>query len=142
MAKTKRESNTLAGIKLPKALRQGGFLTALLDSPLGRQMLADALIAAAGAAAAVLAQHGSAASQGADKGGRRSPGKSGDVMRAAMQGATGAVTNALGTAARSLLDAHLPVATGPKDRAPSPRKKAARKSQPRSARKELPAPRD
>jgi hypothetical protein len=46
----------IAGVKLPKAMRKGAIGT-LLTSQLGREILADALIAAAGAAAAALVKH-------------------------------------------------------------------------------------
>ncbi|MGO4707159.1 hypothetical protein AB4072_15450 [Microvirga sp. 2MCAF38] len=45
---------TVAGVKLLKTVRQGDWLEALLDSEIGRKVLADALLAAASAAANVL----------------------------------------------------------------------------------------
>ncbi|MGQ9365283.1 hypothetical protein [Azospirillum sp. ST 5-10] len=43
----------IAGVKVPKHLRKsGGSLGSLLESPMARQILADALVAAAGALAA------------------------------------------------------------------------------------------
>ena len=45
---------TIAGLKVPKALRQSGWLDALVASPEGRTLLAEALLRAAEAAAAVL----------------------------------------------------------------------------------------
>ena len=44
----------LAGVKVPKAVRESKSLSTLLTSNLGREILAGALIAAAGAAAAAL----------------------------------------------------------------------------------------
>ena len=60
MAKAKAKSSKkgtgmpkkVAGVKVPKAMRQSKSLGTLLNSGLGREILADALIAAAGAAAA------------------------------------------------------------------------------------------
>jgi hypothetical protein len=41
---------TLAGVKIPKSLRQSASsLVSLIETPLGRQIIADVLIAAAGA---------------------------------------------------------------------------------------------
>src|SRR3712207_7570542 len=45
---------SVAGVKVPKAVRKSSTLATLFNSELGREILADALIAAAGAAAAVL----------------------------------------------------------------------------------------
>src|SRR3954447_12200800 len=44
----------VAGVKIPKAVREPGTLSNLFNSALGREIIADALIAAAGAAAAAL----------------------------------------------------------------------------------------
>lgn len=41
----------IAGVKIPKQLRKSGSLASVLESPMARQILADALIAAAGALA-------------------------------------------------------------------------------------------
>jgi hypothetical protein len=54
MAKKQKVPKRVAGVKLPKALRKSGLAKSLLGTAVGRQLLADALIAAAGAAAAVL----------------------------------------------------------------------------------------
>ncbi len=45
---------TVAGVKLPKALRNSDLVAAILQNDTARRLLADVLIAAAGAAAAVL----------------------------------------------------------------------------------------
>lgn len=45
---------TIAGLKVPKSLRQSGWLDSLVASPEGRELLAEALLKAAEAAAAVL----------------------------------------------------------------------------------------
>ncbi|HYC02251.1 MAG TPA: hypothetical protein VED40_03105 [Azospirillaceae bacterium] len=57
MAKGKksRVPKRIAGVKLPKALRRSKALNSLLGNDVGRQLLADALVAAATAAAGVLA---------------------------------------------------------------------------------------
>ena len=53
MGKTKVPKK-VAGVKLPKALRHSDLVEAVLQNDTARRLLADALIAAAGAAAAVL----------------------------------------------------------------------------------------
>jgi hypothetical protein len=53
MAKTKVPKK-VAGVKLPKTLRHSDLVGAILQNDMARRLLADALIAAAGAAAAVL----------------------------------------------------------------------------------------
>ncbi|MFC4171824.1 hypothetical protein ACFOYU_07120 [Microvirga sp. GCM10011540] len=58
MAKKKTKSPSSAlGLKLPKDLRKPGWLDELLHSEIGRRILADALVAAAGAAAVALTRH-------------------------------------------------------------------------------------
>jgi hypothetical protein len=59
MAKNKTKSHTkipktIAGVKVPKAVRKAGWLDPVLADPRAREILADVLIAAAGAAAAAL----------------------------------------------------------------------------------------
>src|SRR5215211_6183971 len=60
MAKTKDKKSgvpkKVAGVKVPKAVRQSKSLSTLLTSRLGREILADALIAAAGAVASVVSE--------------------------------------------------------------------------------------
>jgi hypothetical protein len=57
MAKSKKLPKTLAGLKVPKTMRKSKLLKALLGSPFGRDILAKALVAGAGAAAAVLVEN-------------------------------------------------------------------------------------
>ena len=58
MAKNKvKVPKTVGGWKIPKGLRKSGAVTMFLNNDLGRSILADVLIAAAGAAAAALVQH-------------------------------------------------------------------------------------
>ena len=53
MAKAKLPKR-IAGFKVPKALRKSKMVTGLLRNDLGRQIVADAIIAGAGAAAVIL----------------------------------------------------------------------------------------
>ena len=49
MANTLKLPKKIAGVTVPKFLRQPGTITDFLNSPVGRLVLADALIAAAAA---------------------------------------------------------------------------------------------
>ncbi len=57
MAKKNRIPKTIAGVKVPKALRRSKMLGYMVASDVGRDMLANALTAGAGAAAVVLTEH-------------------------------------------------------------------------------------
>jgi hypothetical protein len=63
---TKRESDmaapyrlpkTLLGVRVPKKLRKSKLIDWLLNDPIGRNLMADALVAAAGAVAAALTRN-------------------------------------------------------------------------------------
>ena len=93
--KTKKTSGKSSGTKLTKTMKKSGFMD-LLNSHLGREILADALIAAAGAAAAALTKTragkaGAAATQPPDL----------------AQTAAGAVAGVVTEAARHFLPASL-----------------------------------
>jgi hypothetical protein len=53
----------IAGVKVPKAVRKSKAFDTLLGSPFGREVLAGALVAAAGAAASYLMKHRPSAGQ-------------------------------------------------------------------------------
>ena len=57
MAKTIKLPKKVAGYRVPKSMRKSKLLRALLNNPMGRDVLANALTAGAGAAAAVLVQN-------------------------------------------------------------------------------------
>ena len=91
----------VAGVKVPKAVRKSSSIGTLLSSGLGREILADALIAAAGAAAAALTRTRAAREAGsavADAGSTAAS-ATGD----AVQTAAGAVATVVTEAARSFL---------------------------------------
>ena len=67
-AKAPKAERNGGGLKLPKALKNFGSLDQVVSSPLAREILADMLIAAAGAAAAALVKNRPSASQVADAG--------------------------------------------------------------------------
>ena len=69
MAKNKiKVPKRIGGLKVPKAIRKAPVVTALLNNPLGRDILAGALVAGAGAATAALARHHPSAEQLRDAG--------------------------------------------------------------------------
>ena len=102
MAKN-RIPKTIAGFKMPKPIRKSPVVRSLLGSATGRQILADALIAGAGAAAAVLA--GTRSETVADAGASVAKGtaKAGNVAKDAVESATSAMANVIGDAARTIL---------------------------------------
>jgi hypothetical protein len=92
---------TVAGVKVPKAVRKSSSIGTLLSSGLGREILADALVAAAGAAAAALTRTRAAREAGsavADAGSTAAS-ATGD----AVQTAAGAVASVVTEAARTFL---------------------------------------
>jgi hypothetical protein len=103
---------TVAGVKVPKAVRNSSTLGTLINSELGREILADALIAAAGAAAAALTKTRTARAAGtAGAGaGSQAAAATGDAASAAgdaVQTAAGAVAGVVTEAARNFLPASL-----------------------------------
>jgi hypothetical protein len=109
-AKAKKLPKTIAGVKIPKKLRrQGGGLMALLESPSGRAIAADALIAVAGALAGNRTTRNAAldAGQGAVEAGAHAVGRTGDAAR----GVAEVATDLMAEAARHVL----PTALGGKD---------------------------
>ena len=115
MAKATKKAKlpkTIAGVKVPKALRKLGPLGRLIDHPLGREILADALIAAAGAAAAALVKHRPSAAQMAQAGeqvaaaGEKAvsgTAQAANLGRDLVQTAAGAVAEVVADAAKSVL---------------------------------------
>ncbi|MBW9065714.1 hypothetical protein JNB71_20630 [Rhizobium herbae] len=91
----------VAGYKVPKAIRKSSVIRSLLGSDLGRDVLANALTAGAGAAAAILIGEREeivdATKKGARKG-ARAMGLATDAIRGAAQAATEVVREAADTA--------------------------------------------
>ena len=121
---------TVAGFKVPKTLRKSGALDTLFGSALGRQLVADALVAAAAAAAAALVK----ARSNADEANGAAAGDGGrSALSEATHAAAGAVASFVTDAAQSLLKpAPAEAETG------KPAKKPA--SKPRTAKRASPAP--
>jgi hypothetical protein len=93
MAKSKvKVPKTVGGLKIPKSLRKSGAVTMFLNNDLGRNILADVLVAAAGAAAAALVQHRPTGAQVAHAGEAAL-----DTGQRAVSGTADAVQTAAGT---------------------------------------------
>ena len=106
---------TLAGVKVPKEVRKSSAFSTLFTSNLGREILADALIAAAGAAAAALTRTRPAQKAGhamADAGAEASD---------SVQTAAGAVASVVTQAAKSFLPPSLIGEAESTDNAQKPR---------------------
>ncbi len=99
-AKSKKSSGKSSGTKLTKTMKKSGFMD-LINSELGREILADALIAAAGAAAAALTRTRTAKKAGAAAADTGAQGA--DLT----QTAAGAVAGVMTEAARHFLPASL-----------------------------------
>jgi hypothetical protein len=93
----------IAGFRIPKTLRKNAVLKALLASDTGRQILGQALVAGATAAAAVLTASRSGeiadARKGAVKGGK----KAGNIAARAVKDAAGAMVGVIRDAASAVL---------------------------------------
>jgi len=111
---------TVVGVNVPKMLRASAVAT-LFDSPLGREILAEALIAAAGAAAAALVKNRPSAQQVAKAGGAVVDAgmDAAASTRDTVQGAAGVVANLVTEAAQHILPTSL---TGAEDESEGKRK--------------------
>jgi hypothetical protein len=102
MATKNKIPKKLFGVKIPKVLRSDTLIKSLLNSPIGRQIIANALVAAAGAAAAALVA-------GTDRPpkGRSAAADAGEeaakLAKRALKSAAGALTDTLSSAAKSAL---------------------------------------
>jgi hypothetical protein len=103
MAKKKnRIPKKLFGVKIPKVMRRNSLVKSLLNNPAGRQIIANALVAAAGAAATALV----ATTEGPAKAGAAVADAGEDaskIAKRAFKSAAGALTEALSSAAKSAL---------------------------------------
>ncbi len=78
---------TIAGVPVPEAVRKSSAVQGLFASPIGKKLLTDAMLAAAGAAAAVLLKR------------QKGEAKNADITKEVLRAAAGAVTVGLGRAA-------------------------------------------
>ena len=99
--KSKVIPKKVAGFKVPKGVRKSRLLRSMLDNPLGREIVANALTAGAAAAAAALVRErreiAGATADGARRGVRTL-----SVVRDAMDSAADAVLDVVADAARSM----------------------------------------
>jgi hypothetical protein len=94
MAKNKMKvPKSLGGVRIPKSLRKSGLVNTFLNNDLGRKILADVIVAAAGAAAAAMARHRPSTRQVAD---------TGEALLESSQGAASTTNDAVHTAAGTL----------------------------------------
>lgn len=95
--KTKVLPKKVAGMKVPKQLRKSRLVGSLLRSRLGRQIVADALVAGAAAAAGVLVREReeiAAAGKAEVRRGRRVAALLGEAVESAADAVLGVVTDA------------------------------------------------
>jgi hypothetical protein len=105
MAKKKKKARIpkkVAGVKIPKFVRKSDFLGTLLASDIGRDILANALTAAAGAAAAVILEHRDDIAS-AGKSAARESAKTGSVIGEAAQSAANAAMEVVSEATGAVL---------------------------------------
>jgi len=133
MAKSKTKSKTkvpkmIAGVKVPKTLRQSGWLDPLLANPQTREILADVLIAAAGAAAAALVKERPSMRQVADTGAATVGAgiEAGSAARDLVQEAASAAAGVIRDAAKAILPSALTGSEGPGARPKTPGVKVKR----------------
>lgn len=107
MAKN-RIPKKLAGITTPKALRKNLILKNLIGSAAGRQLLGEALVAAAGAAAAVLAATKTETGAKAGEAVAHAGEEGGEVIKHALKSAADAVAGTLSSAAQNALGVDKP----------------------------------
>lgn len=101
MAKKTKIPKEIAGFKVPKSLRRSKMLKHLLSSSVGRKIVADALIAGAGAGAATLVAEREQVTDASGKAVKRSKRTIG-VVGEAIENAADAVMQVIADAARSL----------------------------------------
>jgi hypothetical protein len=148
---------TIAGVKIPKSLRQSASsIVALIETPLGRQIIADVLIAAAGALVSNKSVTGAAGAAGAAV--EKAGAEAADRTRQMASSAAQAVSDVVSEAARQILPSSMTAgesggASETRDRGASPRSrdkatarseagaKPVRSSKPRAAKAKAGAPR-
>ena len=92
----------IAGFKVPKRVRKSRLLRSLLRNPLGREIVANALTAGAGAAATVLVAEREEISDATATGARRGA-RTVALVGDAMESAADAVMDVIADAARSMV---------------------------------------
>jgi hypothetical protein len=106
MAKGKSKlPKTLLGVRVPKQLRRSGAVASILASPLAREILADVLVAAAGAAATALTRNRKGGADISQTGGgaAEAGGEVGGKAKDPLQSAGGTLGTVLSEVATTLL---------------------------------------
>jgi hypothetical protein len=96
MAKQKSKAlpKRIASVKIPKSIRRSKTLRSLIANPVGREILAGALVAGAGAAATILLNEREALADGARKEGKKGA-RAMEIAKEAMKGAAAAMVAAV-----------------------------------------------
>jgi len=131
VAKTKLPK-TVAGVPIPAAIRNSSTVDTMLNSKIGREILADAVVAGAAAIAAALVKNRPSADQIAKAGEQvAEAGKSGAAAtRDGVQDAASALAGVMTAAARAILPASVTGADGAaksKRKSPGKARSAAKK---------------
>lgn len=103
MAKKMKIPKHIAGVKVPRALRKSQVLRMLLANQTGRQVLGEALVAGATAAAAILAGRNREEIGDAAEGAGKRVRKTGKLAVHAVTVAAGAMTDVIAEAALAAL---------------------------------------
>lgn len=103
MAKKGKIPKRLLGVEIPKLLRKSTLMKSLFESAVGRQILADALVAGAGAAVAALIATRSDDVAGAGEATVRAGKTGGRAVKDAVKSAADAMTDVIGNAAHAVL---------------------------------------
>jgi hypothetical protein len=103
MAKTYQLPKKFLGVKIPKPLRNLGWLQTFLESDVGRRIMAEAIVAAAAAASAALAGTQTETGAKAGKTVKTAGNKGRHLVRSVVQSAAGAATEVIGNAAKSIM---------------------------------------
>jgi hypothetical protein len=103
MAKKHQLPQKVLGVKVPKPLRNLDWLTSVLESDVGRRILAEALVAAAAAASAALVGSQTEAGAKAGKAAKKAGGQGSHLVKDVAMSAAGAATAVIGNAAKSML---------------------------------------
>lgn len=103
MAKKKTKlPKRVGGFRIPKALRRSKTIEAILSNPVGREILAGALVASAGAMAAALVENRNEIHGAGAKGGRKAA-RAVDISRHALKSGAKAFADELGSSIRNIV---------------------------------------
>ena len=116
MTKKFRIPKRIVGFKVPRRLRDSKTLHSVLSNPLGREILAAAVVAAAGAAAKALVDERHAIADAADKTQRKTK-RTASIARTALESGARAFSDEISDSVRKLLPVDQPKKAKKKARA-------------------------